>query len=171
GDGITHRTLPGTYHPKAAYFTRGTSHDERALYSEDNVNFRKLMDRLVRKYKSSKKYLPQPIVHGEGQIGFVAYGTSDPALKELQVQLSAVGLKTAYMRIRALPLVDEIKAFISQRKITYIVEQNRDAQLYHILLSEWPELHTKVQSITQYDGLPLSADYLNSAFNQHQVQL
>ncbi|MCB0390512.1 MAG: 2-oxoacid:acceptor oxidoreductase subunit alpha [Bdellovibrionales bacterium] len=166
GDGIPYRTLPGTYHPKAAYFTRGTGHDERALYSEDNENFRKLMNRLAKKHETAKKYVPQPIVQGQGAIGLIAYGSSHPAVEDLQNILLKEGNATSYMRIRALPLVEEIKHFITKNDITYVIEQNRDAQLMRVLLAEWPELHAKVKSITQYDGLPLAANYLYGQFKE-----
>ncbi|MCB9025473.1 MAG: 2-oxoacid:acceptor oxidoreductase subunit alpha [Bdellovibrionaceae bacterium] len=166
GDGITYRTLPGTYHPQAAFFTRGTGHDEKANYSEDNLIFKKQMDRLTRKLETAKPLLPQPIARGEGSLGLIAYGSSHSAVVELQDLLSDIKISSRYLRIRALPIVEEVKKFIEKQSMTYIIEQNRDAQLCHLILSEWPELYHKIKSIVQYDGLPLSADYLYEKINK-----
>ena len=160
GDGITYRTLPGTYHAKAAFFTRGTGHDERANYSEDNVNFKKQMNRLLLKLETAKKWLPQPDIQGEGIIGLIAYGSSRPAVLELQHLLEQAGQSSRFLRLKALPLVESVQKFIAEQEVTYIIEQNRDAQLYHLILSQWPELAIKLRSITQFDGLPLAANYL-----------
>lgn len=168
GDGITYRTLPGTHHRNAGYFTRGTGHDERALYSEDNENYKKLLSRLSLKYETAKKWVPQPLTIGNGSVGLLGYGSSNPALLETQNVLNAQGLETAYMRLKALPLVDEVRRFIETRECTYVVEQNRDAQLYHFILSEWPDLSHKLKSITQYDGLPLGASYVLNQISKPQ---
>jgi len=159
-DGIGYRTLPGTAHRKAAFFTRGTGHDEKSAYSEDNENFKNLLDRINKKYQTAKNLVPVPIIKGTGPTGLLGFGSSDPALLETQSLLTEMGVSSSYLRLRARPLTESVREFIEKNHKTYIVEQNRDAQLYNLLLSEWPHLYSKIKSITQYDGLPLSADFV-----------
>lgn len=160
GDGIGYRTLPGTAHRKAAFFTRGTGHDDKSAYSEDNENFKYLLNRINKKFDTAKSFVPEPILNGIGKLGLIGFGSSDPALLETQSLLSESGYSNSYLRLRAIPLVESVRTFIENSEKTYIVEQNRDAQLYNLIVSKWPHLHSKLKSITQYDGLPLSANYV-----------
>lgn len=159
GDGIPYRTLPGTHESKAAYFTRGTGHDETSKYTEDNEVFRRLLDRLLTKFETAKKFVPEPVVKSDpgATLGFIGYGSSDPAIEECR---SLRGGKSSYLRLRAFPFTEAVRSFIEQHEKIFVVEQNRDQQLYRMLLQEYPEHHTKLQSIRQYDGLPLEGQYV-----------
>jgi 2-oxoglutarate ferredoxin oxidoreductase subunit alpha len=161
GDGIGWRTLPGTDHPKAAYFTRGTGHDEHAAYSESASTFERNMERVARKLETARSLVPAPELHGPGsaRVGIVAYGSSHPAILEARVQLQRErGLETDYLRVRAYPFAREVHAFVERHERVYVVEQNRDGQLAALLrLDLAPELATRIRSIAHLDGLPLDA--------------
>jgi 2-oxoglutarate/2-oxoacid ferredoxin oxidoreductase subunit alpha len=160
GDGIPYRTLPGTPHAKAGFFTRGTGHTDRATYSEKPEDWQSNMDRLTRKFNTARTVVPKPIIKEvkKAKAAIIAYGSSDPAIEEARVRLSEeLKIETDYMRIRALPTSDEVRAFIASRAHVYVVEQNRDAQMASILRSEYPELAPKIASILHYNGLPLDA--------------
>jgi 2-oxoglutarate ferredoxin oxidoreductase subunit alpha len=161
GDGIGWRTLPGTDHPKAAYFTRGTGHDERAAYSESPVVFEANMERLARKLETARSLVPVPELHGSGQakVGLLAYGSSHPAIVEARVQLERErGLATDYLRVRGYPFAREVHAFVERHDRVYVVEQNRDAQLAALLqLDLAPELAPRLRRVAHVHGLPLDA--------------
>jgi len=161
GDGVGWRTLPGTPHPKAAYFTRGTGHDENAAYSENSEVFTRNMDRLSSKFARAREALPQPELHGTGRarVGVIAYGSSDPAIRESQDQLrSEAGLETDYLRVRAWPFSRAVLDFVAGHERVYVVEQNRDAQLAALLkLDLPPEQVTRLREVAHVTGLPLDA--------------
>jgi 2-oxoglutarate ferredoxin oxidoreductase subunit alpha len=161
GDGIGWRTLPGTDHPRAAYFTRGTGHDESAAYSESPVAFERNMERLARKLETARSLVPAPELHGGGKakIGIVAYGSSHPAILESRVQLAKErGLETDYLRVRGYPFAREVHAFVERHERVYVVEQNRDAQLAALLqLDLAPELAPRLRRVAHVHGLPLDA--------------
>jgi 2-oxoglutarate/2-oxoacid ferredoxin oxidoreductase subunit alpha len=161
GDGIGWRTLPGTDHPRAAYFTRGTGHDETAAYSESPEVFERNMERLARKLETARSLLPAPELHGSGKarVGIVAYGSSHPAILEARAQLrSEAGLETDYLRIRGYPFAREVHAFVEAHERVYVVEQNRDGQLAALMkLDLAPERVSRLRPIAHVDGLPLDA--------------
>ncbi len=160
GDGIPYRTLPGTKHPKAAFFTRGTGHTAAATYSEKAEDWKVNMDRLAKKFATARGMVPAPVIEhqGKGDVGIIAYGSSDVAVKESLSQMKAEkGLEATYLRIRALPTCDAIRDFITSKRVTYLVEQNRDAQMASILRAEYPELAAKLVSVLHYDGMPIEA--------------
>jgi 2-oxoglutarate ferredoxin oxidoreductase subunit alpha len=161
GDAIGWRTLPGTNHPRAAYFTRGTGHDENAAYSEKSDVFVANMDRLARKFALAREALPQPVLRGAGsaRVGVIAYGSSDPAVRESQDQLRAeAGLETDYLRVRAWPFSRAVRDFVAAHDRTYVVEQNRDGQLAALLkLDLPPEQVTRIRGVAHVTGLPLDA--------------
>ena len=160
GDGIPYRTLPGTDHPAAAYFTRGTGHNEKALYSERPDDWVQNLDRLERKMDTARRELPAPILEGTGaEVGIIAYGSSHHALVESRDQLEREkGLKTDYLRVLAYPLSPEVKAFVERHPRVYVVEQNRDGQLASLLKIDLPaELITRLRSVAHIPGLPLDA--------------
>jgi 2-oxoglutarate ferredoxin oxidoreductase subunit alpha len=161
GDGIGWRTLPGTDHPKAAYFTRGTGHDEGANYSESPAVFERNMERLARKLETARSLAPAPEVHGRGdaRVGIIAYGSSHPAVLEAREQLRRErGLETDYLRVRAWPFAREVHAFVERHERVYVVEQNRDGQLAALLkLDLAPERTPRLRSIAHVHGLPLDA--------------
>jgi 2-oxoglutarate ferredoxin oxidoreductase subunit alpha len=161
GDGIPYRTLPGTDHPNAGYFTRGTGHNEAANYSERPEDWKRNMDRLAHKFDTARELVPKPVVKDDksARIGLIAYGSSDPAVEEARAILDAdYGIKTAYLRLRALPVNGDVRAFCERYPTICVVEQNRDGQAASILRAEYPELAMRVKSVLHYDGLPLDAD-------------
>ena len=163
GDGIPNRTLPGTDHPAAAYFTRGSGHNENAQYSERPGDYKNNMERLARKFETARKYVPAPEVVGEAdvEIGIIAFGSSHWAVMESRDQLEAdENLKTRYLRLRALPFNEEVASFIRSCKRVYVVEQNRDAQMAQLLrleVSSEPGAQDKLRSVLHYNGLPIDA--------------
>ena len=161
GDGIPYRTLPGTEHPKAAYFTRGSGHNEQAHYSERPEDYENNMRRLSRKLDTARTAVPTPVVHGSGksEIGILAFGTSHWALTESLDQLrDEHKLTPDYMRIRAYPFAPEVADFVRAHRRVYVIEQNRDAQLFSLLkLDLESELAPRLRSVARLDGLPIDA--------------
>ncbi len=161
GDGIGYRTLPGTIHPAAAYFSRGSGHNERAQYSERADDFENNMERLNRKFETARSFVPRPeITKGnKAKIGIIGYGTSHWGITESRDQLrDEYAIETDYLRLRAYPFTREVHEFIEQHERIYVVEQNRDAQMLTLLrLDLKPELTTRLRSIAHITGLPLDA--------------
>ena len=168
GDAIGYRTLPGTMHPKAAYFTRGSGHNDAAGYTEKPDEYQEVMDRLLRKFESARKLVPAPLAvkQGTSKIGFLAYGTTDFALRESMDQIKKEYSKDVdYMRIRAYPFAHEIHDFVASHERVYVVEQDRDAQLASLLKLDLPaEQVAKLRSILHYNGLPLDARTITEEF-------
>jgi 2-oxoglutarate/2-oxoacid ferredoxin oxidoreductase subunit alpha len=158
-DGIPYRTLPGTKHHNAGFFTRGTGHDEEARYSELPEVWKRNLDRLVRKHETARTAVPAPVVEGKGhRIAILAYGTTHHAVVEARDRLREEGLDVDYLRVRALPLSPEIAPFIQRHDRVYVVEQNRDGQLYGILRTELPtHLVQRLESICHFNGVPIDA--------------
>jgi 2-oxoglutarate ferredoxin oxidoreductase subunit alpha len=161
GDGIGYRTLPGTAHSAAAYFARGSGHNEKAQYSERADDFENNMERLNRKFETARSFVPRPeITKGtNAKIGIIGYGTSHWGITESRDQMrDEYQLETDYLRLRAYPFTREVHEFIEQHERIYVVEQNRDAQMLSLLkLDLKPELITKLRSIAHINGLPLDA--------------
>ena len=137
-----HRTLPGTSHPAAAYFARGSGHNEKAQYSERADDFENNMERLNRKFETARSFVPRPeITKGNNaKIGIIGYGTSHWGITESRDQMrEEYGLETDYLRLRAYPFTREVHEFIEQHEHIYVVEQNRDAQICALddSSSEW----------------------------------
>jgi 2-oxoglutarate ferredoxin oxidoreductase subunit alpha len=162
GDGITYRTLPGNPHPRSAFLSRGTGHNENAVYSERAEDWQKNLDRLTRKHDTARILVPQPIVDEvEGaQIGIIAFGSTDPAVREARDKLSDQGVATSYMRLRALPLGDVARAFIGQHERIYVVELNQDGQMHQLLQLHLPERAADIRSLRICDGLPMTAKFV-----------
>jgi 2-oxoglutarate ferredoxin oxidoreductase subunit alpha len=160
GDGVTYRTLPGTDHPAAGYFTRGSGHDEFARYTESAEAYAHNMDRLARKLELGRHTLPAPVVDETTQspIGLIAFGSTHAAVLEARDALAEAGKPVDYLRLRALPLSDEVVAFVSRHERVYVVEQNRDGQVYDLVrLALPPNLVARVRSIRHYNGQPIPA--------------
>src|ERR1700728_2720614 len=168
GDAIGWRTLPGTPHPKAAYFTRGSGHNDAAGYNERPDEYQQVMDRLARKFENARKLVPAPVVTKDGtsKIGFLAYGSTDFALRESMDQIEKEhGMSVDYMRIRAYPFAHEIHDFVASHERVYVVEQNRDGQLASLLKLDLPgEQVVKLRSILEYNGLPADARTITDEF-------
>jgi len=163
GDGIPYRTLPGTEHPAAAYFTRGSGHSENAEYTERPDDYQNNMDRLARKFETARKHVPQPVLEEEpdAEVGIIAFGSSHWAVTEARDQLKLEkNLKVRYLRLRALPLTETLHSFVRSCQRVYVVEQNRDAQMAQLIrleLSQQPGQQDKIRSVLHYDGLPIDA--------------
>jgi 2-oxoglutarate ferredoxin oxidoreductase subunit alpha len=168
GDSIGWRTLPGTNHPKAAYFTRGTGHTDAAQYTESPEEYVAGMERLARKFNSARALVPAPVtVRSSGQkIGFIAFGSTDCALGESLDQIEKrYGLRADYLRVRAYPFAHEIHDFVTSHERVYVVEQNRDAQMASLLKLDLPaDQVVKLRSILHYNGLPVDAESITEEF-------
>jgi len=159
GDGIPYRTIPGTKHALAAYFTRGSGHDETARYTESSEAYPRVMDRLARKWETARTWVPKPVVDEApgAELGIVAYGSSRWAVEEARERLLADGVKTSSLRVQAYPFTAEVEAFLARHERIYVVEQNRDGQMAALLRMEYPERAARLRSVLHYDGLPLAA--------------
>jgi 2-oxoglutarate ferredoxin oxidoreductase subunit alpha len=161
GDGIGYRTLPATQHTAAAYFTRGSGHNEKAQYSEREDDYVNNMERLAHKFETMRRRVPAPVLeYQEGaRIGFIAVGTSDYAVRESRDQLrDEYEIEASYMRPKAYPFTAELAEFIGRHDRVYVVDQNRDAQLLALMRLELtPEEIAKLRSVRYYGGLPLDA--------------
>ena len=161
GDGIGYRTLPGTEHPGAAWFARGSGHNEKSQYSERPDDYVNNLDRLARKFEYARTLMPRPeVFRNDGnEIGIIAYGTSHHALTEALDQMqSEYGVNADYLRLKAFPFTRELHDFIAAHKRVYVVDQNRDAQMHQLIkldiaVNEIP----KLRSVRHYNGLPIDA--------------
>jgi 2-oxoglutarate ferredoxin oxidoreductase subunit alpha len=162
GDGITYRTLPGNKLPNAAYFARGTGHDEYANYSEEPDDWENNLLRLQRKIDGNVSLLPKPVItQTEGAtISIISYGSTTVAIQEAMEALSQKGYKIDHLRMRSLPTAPEVKDFVHSHERNYVIELNRDGQLHQILRLEIPESSLKLISLSHLDGLPLTAQWV-----------
>jgi 2-oxoglutarate ferredoxin oxidoreductase subunit alpha len=165
GDGIPYRTLPGTDHPLAGYFTRGTGHDDRARYSERPEDWEQNLARLGRKMETARNLLPAPECEevSDAEIGIIAFGSTDPAVQEGRARLEEMGITTSYLRLRAVPFSDEVLDFIRKHERIYVIEMNTDGQMRQLLQLAIPDQATKLKSLAHNDGLPLSARWIAEA--------
>jgi 2-oxoglutarate ferredoxin oxidoreductase subunit alpha len=160
GDGIPYRTIPGTHAEKGAYFNRGTSRNEYAVYTENGTDYQRNMERLEVKWASAPKHLPKPIItdrNATNAIGIIHYGTSLAATHEAIDELSAQGHTANDLRVLAFPFHAEVEAFIERHKHVFIVEQNRDAQLKTLIVNELEIAPKSLKSVLHYNGDPISA--------------
>jgi 2-oxoglutarate ferredoxin oxidoreductase subunit alpha len=164
GDGVPYRTVPGTDHPRAAYFTRGTGHNEKAAYSERSDDWVKNLERLRHKYEGARKVVPQPIIDFDPnkKIGIISYGSNDPAIEEARVRLAADDIHTNYLRIRALPLAQEVYDFVRNHECVYVIENNFDGQMHQILNMEISHDTTHMVSLALGDTLPMTAHWIHA---------
>ncbi len=172
GDGIPWRTLPGTDSLKAAYFTRGSGHNEFALYTERPEDWKRNMDRLTRKHDTARQLVPAPVIdhNANAKIGIIAFGSVDPAIVEARDRLTKTGLATSYLRLRALPLAASVREFVAAHERIYVIEMNQDGQLNLLLRMEMPDLAARLVSVAYSDGLPLSARFVTTQVleNEHR---
>jgi 2-oxoglutarate/2-oxoacid ferredoxin oxidoreductase subunit alpha len=163
GDGIPYRTVPGNIHPSAAWFGRGTGHDEKAVYSEDALAWENNMLRIKNKYETARTLVPKPVIQRArgAEIGIISYGSSSPAVEEARaILLKDKGIKTNFLRLRSLPPTREVGNFIKKHERIYIVEANRDGQLRQVLSAVMPDHAPKFHSACHSDGLPLTANWV-----------
>jgi 2-oxoglutarate ferredoxin oxidoreductase subunit alpha len=161
GDGVGYRTLPGIDHPKGAWFARGSGHNENAQYSERPDDYKNNLDRLLRKFENARNVVPKPeMVRNEGnEVGVIAYGTSHHALVESLDQLQTEhGLRVDYIRLKAYPFTAEVGKFIASHPRVYVVDQNRDGQMFNLLKLDVPATEVvRLRSVRHYNGLPIDA--------------
>lgn len=160
GDGIPYRTYPGTHPSKGSFFTRGTSRDEYAVYTEDGAEYVKNMNRLLKKWETAKKYVPAPHVYQKKNIsdyGVIFYGTSMQAAEEAIDELAAEGIKLDALRVKAFPFNKTVEQFVSEHKKVFVIEQNRDGQLRSLLVNDCEIAPAHLIPILNFDGMPITA--------------
>lgn len=162
GDGIPYRTVPGNRHPKSAYFTRGTGHTEYATYTEDPVDWERMLNRIKLKFETARTLVPEAVIETmEGaQIGLIYYGSTDPAVQEARHILAARGVPTDSLRLRSVPFTAGVDQFIAQHARSYVIELNRDGQMHQLLSLESPQKAEHLISLAHIDGLPLTAEWV-----------
>ena len=170
GDGIAYRTLPGTDHRFAAYFTRGTGHDEFAVYSERSDDWVENMTRLRLKMDTARDMLPQPLIDDESDadIGIITFGTNEDAIREARDWLANDGIKTNYLRVLALPLASSVSDFIDAHKSVFVIENNFDGQLTQLIRLEHPENISHVRPLALGDGLPMTPDWIYDSLKEQE---
>ncbi len=163
GDGIPQRSLPGV-HPKGAFFTRGSGHNKYGAYTEDATEYQEVLDRLNRKIQGAAKAVPQPLIKqaAGATVGLVTVGGCHAACVEAMDLLALDGIKVNYMRVRGFPFGDEVRKFLEQHEVNFIVEQNRDAQLRSLLMLDLGVHIEKLESVRYYAGFPMSAHHVIS---------
>ena len=170
GDGIPYRTYPGTHPSKGSYFTRGTSRDRYARYTEEGDAYVDNMQRLLRKFETAKEIVPKPIVRNAPhatRFGVVYYGSTAPAMHEALDLLNSAGLNLNAMRIRAFPFADEVLEFVAAHDDVFVVEQNRDAQLRTLLINEGALNPAMLTPVLHYDGTPITAQFIADEISQN----
>ena len=162
GDGIPYRTVPGNKHKLAAYFTRGTGHNEYAIYSERPEDWEKNLARLGAKFDTARTLVPEPkIDEKEGaKVGIISLGSNDGAVSEARDRLRNEGVETSYLRLRALPITQSTRDFIAKYERVFVVENNFEGQLFKILINAQPMAALKMVSAAKCNGLPLSARWI-----------
>lgn len=174
GDGIPYRTLPGTHPTRGAYFTRGTSRDRFAKYSEEGAVYVDNMQRLLKKFDTAKTIVPQPIIQNANQptrIGAIYFGSTAPAMNEALFTLDQQGIRIDTMRIRAFPFPEHVFEFVHAHDQVFVIEQNRDAQMKTLLVNEGGINPAKFISILHYDGTPITARFITKAIAEQMALL
>jgi 2-oxoglutarate/2-oxoacid ferredoxin oxidoreductase subunit alpha len=161
GDGIGYRTLPGV-HPKGAYFTRGSGHNQYGVYTEDAAEYQQVLDRLMKKWATAKRLVPRAVIDATAgaRVGIVSVGSCDGAIHEALDVLKARGEALDYMRIRSFPFSEDVERFLAAHELLFVIEQNRDAQLRALLTLETAVEKSKLRSLLHYSGLPISSDFI-----------
>jgi 2-oxoglutarate ferredoxin oxidoreductase subunit alpha len=170
GDGIPYRTYPGTHPEKGAYFTRGTSRDPYARYSEKGPDYIYNMERLLRKFDTAKALVPQPLLRVSGEnarYGVIYYGSTTPAMAEAIEALEQQNLMFDTLRVRAFPFPDIVADFILAHARVFVVEQNRDGQLRTLLINEFGIDPARLVAVLHYDGTPITARFIVGEIGRH----
>ena len=163
GDGIPWRTLPGTHPSKGSFFTRGTTRDPYARYSERGPDYIYNMERLLRKFATAADLVPQPVLRPAALptlVGVLYFGSTSPAMQEALDQLAAEGIAINAMRLRAFPFPASVKDFLDQHSTVFVVEQNRDAQMHALLVNELSVDPAQLVKVLHYDGTPITARFI-----------
>jgi 2-oxoglutarate ferredoxin oxidoreductase subunit alpha len=168
-DGITYRTYPGTHPTKGSFFTRGTSRDEYAAYTEDGGAYRRNMDRLIKKWNTAKNMVPAPQLYQEKSTksnGVLFFGTSQYAAEEAIELLKAEGIEMDALRIKSFPFNQTVVDFVNDHQHVFVIEQNRDAQMRSLMMIEFSANPAKLVSVLNYDGMPITADNILNQVSQ-----
>jgi 2-oxoglutarate ferredoxin oxidoreductase subunit alpha len=163
GDGIPYRTYPGTHPTKGGYFTRGTTRNAYAQYSEAGPDYLYNVQRLLKKFETAKSLVPLPIERKAAQktkFGVIFYGSTSPAMAEASEVLEAQDVSVDTLRIRAFPFHQSVEKFIDEHEVVFVVEQNRDAQLRSMLVNELEKNPAKLVPVLHYDGTPITARFI-----------
>src|SRR3984885_4648479 len=174
GDGIPYRTYPGTHPTKGSYFTRGTSRDRYARYTEEGPAYADNMQRLLRKFETARDLVPRPLqanAQKPTKYGVIYYGSTSPAMDEAAGILEAAGHQLDRLRIRAFPFHSSVTSFVADHDFVYVVEQNRDAQLRSLIVNEIGIDPVRLVPILHYDGTPITARFIAKSIGDHQDQL
>jgi 2-oxoglutarate/2-oxoacid ferredoxin oxidoreductase subunit alpha len=166
GDAIPYRTLPGTHPTKGAFFTRGTSHDENARYTEDGRIHARVLDRILRKFHTAATLVPKPEIvlrDKAGKIGIIYFGANAPAVHEALDALEREGVRLNALRLKAFPFTREVLAFCAVHELIFVVEQNRDAQMRSLLIAEGGVPASRLIAANCYDGMPMTAAFVRGA--------
>jgi 2-oxoglutarate/2-oxoacid ferredoxin oxidoreductase subunit alpha len=169
GDGITYRTLPATHPTKGAFFTRGTSKDRMARYSEEGPDYQENMERLLKKHRTARLLVPVAIERKAAEptrLGAIYYGSTSPAILEADLLLGDQGIHIDLLRVRGFPFGDEVTSFIAEHDHVFVVEQNRDSQLRSLLINELEIDPRKLGKVVHYDGTPISARFITSSITK-----
>jgi 2-oxoglutarate/2-oxoacid ferredoxin oxidoreductase subunit alpha len=170
GDGVPYRTIPGTHPTKGSYFTRGTSKDEYAVYTEDGEEYRKNMDRLLVKWNTMKKHVPVPEFYQQGNlndIGLIFFGTSTSSAEEAMDEMADENVQVDAMRIRSFPFNSEVENYIENHKIVFVIEQNRDGQMRTLLINELQIDPNILIPVLNYNGMPITAEMIRNSVLNH----
>jgi 2-oxoglutarate ferredoxin oxidoreductase subunit alpha len=166
GDGIPYRTIPGTHPNRGTFFTRGTSRNRYARYSEDGADYVDNMDRLLKKFETAKVLVPAPVERRSQhptRYGVIYFGSTTPSMHEALEGLEAEGIHLDLLRIRAFPFADSTADFVSAHDRVFVVEQNRDGQLRALLINECELDPARLIRILHYDGTPITARFIRKA--------
>ncbi len=170
GDGIPWRTYPGTHPTKGSFFTRGTTRDPYARYSERGPDYIYNMERLLRKFRTAADLVPQPVLRSAAHatpLGVIYFGSTSPAMQEALDVLTASGTDIDAMRLRAFPFPDSVDRFIATHEQVFVVEQNRDAQMHALLVNELGVDPARLVKVLHYDGTPITARFITQAIQTH----
>ena len=174
GDGIPYRTYPGTHPTRGAFFTRGTSKDRRARYSEEGADYEENMLRLLKKFDTAKQLVPQPIERPAKEptrLGAIYFGSTSPAMDEAVEVLAEGGIHLDLLRVRGFPFHNDVRTFITDHDQVFVVEQNRDAQLRTLLVNELEIDPAKLPRVLHFDGTPITARFIAGAISDKVGQL
>ena len=176
GDGIPWRTIPGTHPTKGAFFSRGTTRNAYAKYSEAGTDYVYNMERLRRKFETAKKMVPAPVLQRASQpsrFGAIYYGSTSPAMAEAFALLEAQGVHVNMLRVRGFPFADEVIDFINEHDYVFVVEQNESGQLRMLLINEGEVDPKRLIRVLHYDGTPITARFISGriadALSEHKV--
>jgi 2-oxoglutarate ferredoxin oxidoreductase subunit alpha len=170
GDGIPWRTLPGTHPTKGSYFTRGTTRDDFARYSERGPDYIYNVDRLLKKFATAAQIVPVPVLRKAAKktrLGVIYFGSTSPAMSEALDLLGETGIHLDALRLRAFPFAEAVAQFVEEHESIYVVEQNRDAQMRTLLTTELGTAPQRLVPVLHYDGTPITARFIAGSITRH----